>query len=102
MRCASWWQAADVIDEEKEKVAEVRRLTSRKMSETEEMTAEVRWITYHNMAYMEDKAVDMAFEMAHEMRRATHFMKAEMKNMKVEAYDFLSRKREKVKINAIS
>ena len=44
-----------------------------------------------------DDMEEEAEEMACEMSRATRSMKAEKKNMKVEAYECLARDREKVK-----
>ena len=74
-------------------MAEVRRLTSKNMSEKiadmEENSAEVRQFTRHNMAVMEEKAA----EMDGEMMRKKLCMKAEMKEVKAEAYECLARER---------
>ena len=45
------------------------------------------------MSDMEEKVA----EMAHEMRRKTHCIKAEMKRVMAESYECLPREREKVK-----
>ena len=78
-------------------MVEVRRLSSKKMAEkmveTEEKSAEVRKFICRKMADTEDKAS----EMAREMRRKTCCIKAEMKKVKAEVYECLSRDREKVK-----
>ena len=78
-------------------MAEVRRLASskidEKMSDMEENTAEVRRVTHNKISDMEDNSAEMACN----MRIATCCIKAEMKSMKVEAYECLAREREKVK-----
>ena len=71
-------------------MVEVQKISSKNM---EEKSAEVRLFTHHKMADMEEKATYMACE----MRRKTHCMKAEMKEVKTEEYECLARGREKEK-----
>ena len=70
-RCDSLRQAAEIIAEDKDEVAEVWRLPSKNMSDImsdmEENYAEVRRVNRHKMDDMEEKAA----EMSRDMRRKT-------------------------------
>ena len=67
----SLWQAAEILSDEKERVAEVRRLKYKnmadKIADMEEKSAEMIRVTRHKMDDMEEKAADIT----HDMRRKT-------------------------------
>ena len=60
-------QAAEIIDEDKEKLVELQKLASKnmadKMAYMEENTSEFRGVTCHKMADVEEKTAAMALEM---------------------------------------